>query len=86
MNLLFFKRIGQTLFLLLLLAFNAGAAPYNIQHLEPPSWWVGMKQGRLQLMVHGEQIADLTPSLTYPGVTLRDVTRVASKNYLFSDL
>jgi glycosidase len=85
-NLLFFKRIGQTLFLLLLLAFNAGAAPYNIQHLEPPSWWVGMKQGRLQLMVHGEQIADLTPSLTYPGVTLRDVTRVASKNYLFIDL
>ena len=85
MNLLFFKRIGQML-LLLFLAFNAGASPYSIQHLEPPSWWVGMKQGRLQLMVHGEQIADLTPSLTYPGVAIQEVTRVASKNYLFIDL
>jgi len=85
-NPLILKRIGQTLFLLLFLAFNAGATPYNIQHLEPPSWWVGMKQGTLQLMVHGEQIADLTPSLTYPGVAIQNVTRVASKNYLFIDL
>ena len=37
-------------------------------------------------MVHGEQIGDLTPSLTYPGVAIQAVTRVASKNYLFIDL
>ena len=82
----FRKRLYPAFFLLLCFAFNAHAASYSIQHLEPPSWWVGMKQGRLQLMVHGEQIADLTPSLTYPGVAIQDVTRVASKNYLFIDL
>ncbi|MEI6601073.1 MAG: cyclomaltodextrinase N-terminal domain-containing protein, partial [Comamonadaceae bacterium] len=58
------KRLYPAFFLFLCFAFNAHAASYNIQHLEPPSWWVGMKQGTLQLMVHGEQIADLTPSLT----------------------
>jgi glycosidase len=45
-----------------------------------------MKQGQLQLMVHGRQIADLTPSLSYPGLAIKKVIRVASKNYLFIDL
>ena len=68
------------------LPLGAQAAPYRIDHLEPPSWWVGMKHGPLQLMVHGEQIADLTPSLSYPGLAIKEVIRVASRNYLFIDL
>ena len=67
-------------------AFNAYATSYGIKHLEPESWWVGMKEGQLQLMVHGDQIADLTPDLSYPGVTIQRVIRVANKNYLFIDL
>ncbi|MDD5336329.1 MAG: glycoside hydrolase family 13 protein [Rhodoferax sp.] len=70
----------------LTLAFNAQATDYRIRHLEPESWWVGMREGQLQLMVHGERIADLTPSLSYPGVTLKDVIRVVNQNYLFIDL
>ena len=68
------------------LPLSAQAAPYSIEHVEPPSWWVGMKQGQLQLMVHGQQIADLTPSLSYPGLVIKGVIRVASRNYLFIDL
>ena len=68
------------------LPLSAHAAPYGIDHVEPPSWWVGMKQGQLQLMVHGRQIADLTPSLSYPGLAIKDVIRVASRNYLFIDI
>ncbi|MEI7538448.1 MAG: glycoside hydrolase family 13 protein, partial [Comamonadaceae bacterium] len=45
-----------------------------------------MKQGTLQLMVHGERITDLTPSLSYPGLAIKEVSRVASPNYLFIDL
>lgn len=70
----------------LTLAFDAQADDYRIKHLEPESWWVGMREGQLQLMVHGDRIADLTPSLSYPGVTIKDVIRVANKNYLFIDL
>jgi hypothetical protein len=72
--------------IVLLAAFNAHAAPYSIRHLEPESWWVGMKDGQLQLMVHGDQIADLTPSLNYPGVEIKDVVRVVNRNYLFIDI
>jgi glycosidase len=65
---------------------SVSASAYDIRHLEPPSWWLGMKQTQLQLMVHGENLGELTPSLNYPGVQLKGVTRVASRNYLFLDL
>jgi len=57
-----------------------------IAHMEPPFWWAGMQDQKLQLMVHGERIADLEPSLSYPGVRIAAVTRVQSRNYLFIDL
>jgi glycosidase len=62
------------------------ARDYRIDHLEPPSWWTGMKHQKLQLMVHGERIAELDPAIDYPGVRIDSVTRVANRNYLFVDL
>ena len=64
----------------------AQAQDYRIDHLEPLSWWVGMQDHKLQLMVHGRQIADLEPSLAYPGVQIAAVTRGPNRNYLFIDL
>lgn len=64
----------------------AAARDYRIEHMEPPFWWAGMQHKKVQLMVHGERIADLEPSLAYPGVRIESVTRVANKNYLFIDL
>ncbi|MFT7724053.1 MAG: glycoside hydrolase family 13 protein [Roseateles sp.] len=55
--------------------------------IEPPNWWVGMRDTSLQLMLHGPGIADTTPVLApYPGVTLKGSHRAASANYLFIDL
>ncbi len=59
---------------------------YEIEHLEPGSWWVGMHNPRLQLMVHGPRIAELTPALRYPGVTLKRSIKTDNPNYLFLDL
>lgn len=68
-------------------ALPAAAAPdYRIDHLEPPFWWTGMQNKKLQLMVHGARIADLEPVLEYPGVRIDGVTRVANRNYVFLDL
>jgi glycosidase len=54
--------------------------------VEPSSWWIGMLKPELQLMVHGKDIAALTPSINYPGVTITSVTRVQNANYLFINL
>src|SRR6476661_6496563 len=56
-----------------------------IDHVEPPFWWAGMHDQRLQLMIHGPAIADLEPALDYPGVRIAQVTRVANRNYVFID-
>lgn len=73
--------------LLLGLSLQVHAAPIEqVERIEPPSWWVGMKSEKLQLMVHGTNIADFTPELHYPGVRIEAVTAVANRNYLFIDL
>lgn len=69
-----------------LFAAPACGAATRIDHMEPPFWWAGMQHQKLQLMVHGDHIADLAPALSYPGVRLDGVTRVANPNYLFIDL
>ncbi|MES2297989.1 MAG: glycoside hydrolase family 13 protein [Pseudomonadota bacterium] len=82
------KRIIVTLATLFVsCAVLAGeAASYRIDHLEPPYWWAGMQSKHLQLMVHGERIAQLAPSLAYPGVRIGAIKRGPNPNYLFIDL
>ncbi|HWV14579.1 MAG TPA: glycoside hydrolase family 13 protein [Cellvibrio sp.] len=69
-----------------LLAANISAKEFEVQHLEPLNWWVGMHNSDLQLMVHGENISASTPSINYPGVTLVGVEKTDNKNYLFINL
>jgi glycosidase len=53
----------------------------------PTSWWVGMKNPRLQLMVRGEKIAQAKSiGINYPGIRVDKITKVANENYLFLDL
>lgn len=61
-------------------------AQSQIQHIEPLNWWVGMKNPHLQLMVHGNKIAHTNPIINYPGVTVQQVHKGESNNYLFIDL
>jgi glycosidase len=79
-------RCSSALLLTLFCATSAYSTTYQIAHLEPMNWWVGMHNPELQLMVHGEAIADLHPSVNYQGVTLTTVERTSNSNYLFINL
>ena len=59
---------------------------YRIDHLEPPFWWAGMAENKLQLMVHGKNISDLEPEFFHPGIEIKQVHRLSNPNYLFIDL
>src|SRR4051794_30242582 len=52
----------------------------------PTHWWVGMKNPRLQLMIHGVNLAQNGFSIIYPGVRLEKVNKVENQNYVFLDL
>jgi glycosidase len=62
------------------------ASKTELNRIDPPNWWVGMKNPNLQLMVYGENIAETTPTLNYPGVELKEVIRLENVNYLFLNL
>ncbi|MDU0372153.1 glycoside hydrolase family 13 protein [Hymenobacter endophyticus] len=58
-----------------------------IQRIDPTFWWVGMKNPKLQLLVHGPGIASSTATLkAYEGVTLDGVQKLESPNYLLLNL
>ena len=59
---------------------------FEISRVDPPNWWVGMKDGGLQLCVYGKNIGASEVDLNYPGVTLVKVNKVENPDYLFIDL
>ena len=80
-------KIKLIVFLFLLLPATALFAQLPaLERIEPMFWWVGMKNPKLQLLVHGNKIAEHNVSFSYPGVKLVQVHKVENPNYLFLDL
>ena len=75
--------------MLLAVAFNASAAKpkFDIKHIEPLSWWVGMNTP-LQLMINGDGISafDVAILPEDSGVAVAKVHQADSPNYLFVDV
>jgi glycosidase len=57
-----------------------------LERVEPASWWVGMKNPKVQLIVHGNNIAARSVDINYPGVKLTAIHKVENSNYLFLDV
>ncbi len=82
--------------LLLLLQFNThaqksskGETTFGVSQLggirgpEPTFWWTDMHNKELQLMFHGNNIAQTEFSIDYPGVTITDKKLTDNPNYVF---
>ncbi len=70
-------------FCLYFVAMHAFAGAYEIKHLEPANWWVGMKYQQVELLVHGDNISATQPTIQYPGVTIVETKKTDNPNYLF---
>ncbi|MES2849605.1 MAG: alpha-amylase family glycosyl hydrolase [Bacteroidota bacterium] len=78
-------------FYFLLVSCSAFSQSVNIY---PTHWWTGMKWNKVQLMVHGEKIAEQFPMIKMSaagiklaaGVNLIKINRVENPNYIFLDL
>jgi len=79
------KKKISCLLLVVIVTIKLGAqSPVDVY---PSNWWVGMKNPKLQLMLHGAGIGNATGfTVGYPGVTLNKINRVKNKNYVFLDL
>lgn len=66
--------------------FALQALGLELDRVEPPNWWVGMKNERLQLMLHGPSIGNATLKSGHADFRITGTQRVASPNYLFVDV
>lgn len=74
-------------FIFLLSFFSITIHSQNtIERLEPANWWLGMQHNDIQLLVYGKDISELNPKIESDAITLRQVTKVQSPNYLFLDI
>ena len=81
-----FYKLHWVCILIILLQPLRSNENYSIAHLEPPFWWTGMAENKLQLMVHGSDISGLKPSISYPGISITAIHQTSNPNYLFIDL
>jgi neopullulanase len=68
---------------LVLFHFILFSQEVELKKIEPPYWWVGMKNSSLQLLVYGIDISKSSPEISYPGVRIKEIKRVENPNYLF---
>ncbi|MBN1790704.1 MAG: glycoside hydrolase family 13 protein [Bacteroidales bacterium] len=76
-------------YLILVIFCMAGimaGADYTLNHVDPPMWWTGMNNPEIMLTLQGNGIAELNPAISYPGLTVKTVTRTTNRNYLFITL
>ncbi|PID69892.1 MAG: alpha-amlyase [Flavobacteriales bacterium] len=70
----------KTLFLIILIIPLSMVS--QIDRIEPPNWFTGMKNPQLQLLVYGKNISAFTPVFEEKGI-ISKVEKAKSKNYLF---
>ncbi|WP_233244022.1 glycoside hydrolase family 13 protein [Tamlana fucoidanivorans] len=58
----------------------------QINRVEPAYWWIGFKDTSLQLLVHHPDISLATPVINHEGVTIENIHKADSPNYMFIDL
>lgn len=66
-----------------MLCIYLSANAVDIQNVDPPFWWVGMKNTELQILLHGKDIAKSDVTVNYPGVNVKEVVRTTNPNYVF---
>lgn len=69
---------------LILLSFSA--FPQQPLRVEPPSWWAGMNDPALQLLIHGKEIGNAEIKFNYQGISIVKVHRPENTNYMFVDM
>lgn len=69
--------MNKHLLTLALAATTLGAtAAVQVDQIQPPHWWTGMKDTSLQLQIHGTDIKSSDFAVDYPGVTVDSVVRL----------
>ena len=62
------------------------AQPLSVEKIEPPNWWVGMKNNSVQLMLYGKNLQNIGAEFNSPKLKVSQVHTLANPDYAFLDI
>ncbi|MCX6151975.1 MAG: alpha-amylase family glycosyl hydrolase [Ignavibacteriales bacterium] len=62
------------------------AQSFNVTKIEPPNWWTGMKNNKIQLMVYGENLENISADFGSADLKVTKVNKAENSNYTFIDV
>ena len=68
----------------LMLSLSVIAQEIKIDKIEPPNWWEGMKHNKIQLMVYGEDLSNI--SVKSEKVKITKINELENDKYLFVNI
>ncbi len=83
------KLVNPLFLFCLLILFSVAdlmSQDFGFDRVEPPFWWVGMKNEDLQLLVYGKNISLTEPRISDGAMTIQRVIKADSPHYLFLDI
>lgn len=77
------KRIFAALLFFSIVTF---AQNISINRIDPPNWWVGMKLNKIQLMVYGSNLDNVSARFSDSKIKVTKVHKIKNASYSFIDI
>ncbi|MEW6654469.1 MAG: alpha-amylase family glycosyl hydrolase [Bacteroidota bacterium] len=65
---------------------NLTAQNLSIQKIEPPNWWAGMKLNKIQLMVYGSSLNNISAAFSEEKIKVDKIHKIENPSYAFIDI
>ncbi len=76
----------QIILLVFFFTSNLLSQSLSINKIEPPNWWIGMKWNKLQLMIYGAELSEISVESRNKQIKIDKVHRIDNTNYAFVDI
>ncbi len=70
----------------LIFSISLFAQKLVVNKIEPPNWWAGMKTNKIQLMVYGENLNNISARFDDSKIKVKHVNKTANPSYAFIDI
>ncbi|MEZ7955263.1 MAG: alpha-amylase family glycosyl hydrolase [Bacteroidales bacterium] len=77
-------KFSISLFLLLFISVNLNGI--EISRVEPPSWWIGMENPHLQILIYGKNLKDTKVKTKEKGIKILSFENADSPDYIFVNI
>lgn len=76
----------KILALLFFSVISISAQNISISRIDPPNWWVGMKTNKIQLMVYGSNLSNISARFNNSKIKINHIHKINNPSYAFIDI